>query len=581
MEQITKKLRNRTMSAGLALLAMLATALTGCSQDDSKAADATGQGEAQVTLSVGGIVEGASGSIEKAAAQGQTVVVPADNSGMLMECTLEATEASKTRTTTPLTTGYKYRFAILDNSTNAVVAEDAFTSGTPGYLTGLTGSTTYKYIAVSYNSTTDPGTLGAVGSAPTSISGINPSTDLLYASGSFTTAASGSVEVPITFSHKFAQVTAQASASYNSWTIGVGSTIAATLATGYTANLATADGTLSSTGTAATQSFDFSSATADTLVSSTARTVYVAGDSMTLSFANITINGTAYTGKSVTFPQTLAEGSSYTLKIKFRTPIFAGCNIYWTGSKLTFDAAGTTTNQNYQGVFFQWGSLVGISPARTSSSVSFAAGSTPIYVPTYNSTTPSSSSWTATNATAKGWTWTTIPYVSTSPSTFDRTSSYLNDADRNTTAMWTAYKGDICLYLGATGAAPSGYRLPHSEEFGSTSGNWSESTAISGWLRVGGATWTSNNSQQDGYSNGRYNGLTTGGSFKTGTIFPASGYRVFNSGAISWTGYLGYYRSASPSSTTYSYELAFFSDQVVPGDAWGRQLAIPVRCVKN
>jgi hypothetical protein len=581
MEHITKKSINRAVLAGFFLPAMLAAAFTGCSQDDSKAADAAGQGEAQVTLSVGGIAEGTSESLEKAAAQTQTVVVPADNSGMLMECTLEPTAASKTRSTTPMTTGNKYRFAVLNNTTNAVVAENVFTSGTAGYLMGLTGSTLYKYVAVSYNSTTDPGTLGAVGGAPASINNIAPSTDLLYASGTFTTAASGSVAVPITFSHKFSQVTAVASASYNNWTIGVGSTLAATLATGYTANLATASGTLSSTGTTATQSFDFSTATADTLVSSAARPVYVAGaSSVTLNFANITIGGTAYTNKSVTFPQTLAGGSSYTLKIKFRTAIFAGCNIYWNGSKLTFDASGTTTRQNYMGVVFKWGALVGVSPARTSSSLNFVAGSTPIYVPSYNSTTPSSSSWTATNATAKGWTsWTTLPYVNTDPGTYGYAIGYLNDAARNTAAMWNAYKGDICKYLGATGAAPSGYRLPRIEEVGSFSVlAWS--SVIPGWTKFGASSWTVNDAVQDSYPNGQYNGATNGANFKTGARFPVTTQRTVV-GDVGSTATAGYYWSSSVSSATGGYLLNIWSGGIILGSDISRLFAFPIRCVKN
>ena len=51
--------------------------------------------------------------------------------------------------------------------------------------------------------------------------------------------------------------------------------------------------------------------------------------------------------------------------------VWAGSNIYWNGTKLTFDAAPvdpsnlTTqelTNMKKQGVFFLWGSLIGVSP---------------------------------------------------------------------------------------------------------------------------------------------------------------------------------------------------------------------------
>ncbi|WP_148298436.1 hypothetical protein [Bacteroides reticulotermitis] len=42
---------------------------------------------------------------------------------------------------------------------------------------------------------------------------------------------------------------------------------------------------------------------------------------------------------------------------------WAGSNIYWDGTKLTFDDVGVKTREKYQGVFFNWGSLWGIASA--------------------------------------------------------------------------------------------------------------------------------------------------------------------------------------------------------------------------
>lgn len=41
---------------------------------------------------------------------------------------------------------------------------------------------------------------------------------------------------------------------------------------------------------------------------------------------------------------------------------WAGCNIYYDGKHLTFDDVGNQSHEHDQGVFFQRGSLYGISP---------------------------------------------------------------------------------------------------------------------------------------------------------------------------------------------------------------------------
>jgi hypothetical protein len=48
--------------------------------------------------------------------------------------------------------------------------------------------------------------------------------------------------------------------------------------------------------------------------------------------------------------------------------------------------------------------LIGISPARVSGSNDYLNKDVPIYVPTYNSDTPTRSTWVATTSTAKNWT---------------------------------------------------------------------------------------------------------------------------------------------------------------------------------
>jgi hypothetical protein len=47
-------------------------------------------------------------------------------------------------------------------------------------------------------------------------------------------------------------------------------------------------------------------------------------------------------------------GHSYTIRLK-RLPKFAGSNIYWNGSDLTFVPHDEYTNTKYQGACFRWG----------------------------------------------------------------------------------------------------------------------------------------------------------------------------------------------------------------------------------
>jgi hypothetical protein len=65
---------------------------------------------------------------------------------------------------------------------------------------------------------------------------------------------------------------------------------------------------------------------------------------------------------------------SYTIAVKLYKKTsykFAGSNIYWNGSELTFFPHGENDYTKYLGVLFKWGSLIGVSPARTDGNVKF------------------------------------------------------------------------------------------------------------------------------------------------------------------------------------------------------------------
>ncbi|MDR0976239.1 MAG: DUF4906 domain-containing protein [Prevotellaceae bacterium] len=244
---------------------------------------------------------------------------------------------------------------------------------------------------------------------------------------------------------------------------------------------------------------------------------------------------------------------------------WAGCNIYWNGTTLTFDGAADLSHQDYMGVRFKWGSLVGISPVGTWS------GNVVVYVPAYNGSAESGAAkpaWYSGAASGKNGydTWANIPYVETSYSDnqeYQRLYVGRNDNDR--LAQWGAYKGDICEYLGAIGAAPSGYRMPTALEFG-----------VAGDYTLSGTRADYDTDKADG--TGSFTGLRM--AIKNGaTHFPAAGARNTN-GTLLNVGNNGYYWSGSAKDATNSYYL-YFTTGVAPQSSNYRYTARPVRCIKN
>jgi uncharacterized protein (TIGR02145 family) len=273
-------------------------------------------------------------------------------------------------------------------------------------------------------------------------------------------------------------------------------------------------------------------------------------------------------GKCYNFTATLAKVET----------VWAASNIYWDGSKLTFDVVGTTnTNPYRQGVYFKWGSLVGISPALTSDNGTEAGtkknswtGYEMIYVPKYDS---SSSTWDwddEKTATAAGYTGTgttgysKIPYESADDLSTGADVNSLNDT------QWAAKKGDICRFLGETNPNLAGYRMPRAEEFGAST-DWTRNTA---------ADWNVNLAlgKDDGTSDLTGKGYATWNA--TGAIFPAAGYRS-QSGTLNQVGEGGRFWSSSAYDATKGYNLSFNENGVLPSSNYNRPISLPVRCVKN
>jgi len=262
----------------------------------------------------------------------------------------------------------------------------------------------------------------------------------------------------------------------------------------------------------------------------------------------------------------------YHTELKFAEPlVWAGSNIYWDGTKLTFDETvidrGADSDLK-QGVFFRWGSLVGVSPS--AAYVTY----TPHYVPDGTST------WTT-----GGTPYRIIPdFYNVDTGTGGQTSSYLNDTDRNTAAMYLSSKGDICKYLSKTDAVEGNWRMPTAAEFNApgvafnTPLYWSTHSVP--WSAFGAFTSISG-TEADGTTIIRNGGTYTVG--HTATRFPASGYRIDEE--IYEAGVFGSNWSSSTSSvfisTDYAYHMYFFSNLVNTFFFNTRYYGYTVRCVRE
>jgi uncharacterized protein (TIGR02145 family) len=254
---------------------------------------------------------------------------------------------------------------------------------------------------------------------------------------------------------------------------------------------------------------------------------------------------------SITVPYSqFKAGYSYTIGLKFyRLPRFAGSNIYWDSAKsqLTFDPHGSNANTKYQGVYFQWGSLIGIAAGPNTEAYS----STVLYWPD----NVSNRTWKE----VKGAAWTDIPYYIVE-STYDKDQKPLLD-----NPDFTNYKGDICNYI------DEDYRMPTGLELDSLCVSYKGFA-----LETSDAPGTSDNDKAGKHV------FTSNYGTLTGYVLPASGCRNGSTGTLYDVGIYGYYWSGSGSATnsSYAYELRFGSDDAI-AYGYSRSYGRTVRCVKN
>jgi Fibrobacter succinogenes major domain (Fib_succ_major) len=307
--------RKNIRGAAFATLALAALALLpGCANEENT----TGKGQGKLSFTLGGITEGESETVTRAQAAPETVTQDLGGD-LVITYTLTPDATSKTKATSTMTPGNNYKLVVLDASNNIVGSVDGV-AGTQTPEIPVTVGDSYTVVAYSYNASDalilpDPGAAGSAAGTIPAGAGI----DLLYFKTSVT-GASGTTLVPINFSHKYSQVKVVVDAS--SLAPNVTDASGFTLDPSYPTTLDLPTGAVAKSGTTSTPvAINFGTLNAQT-VTSFAATLFSNGETpLTLAVGSLTIGGTTYTNKTVTFTRPLAAGNSYTLTVNVHTLI--------------------------------------------------------------------------------------------------------------------------------------------------------------------------------------------------------------------------------------------------------------------
>jgi hypothetical protein len=476
--------------------------------------------------------------------------------GLLLEMSIKQ-EESPLRAPQLLGNGKLFRVIAVEHGTNDYYSHGDFTVGISGPSTDfhVKVGEKYDYICISYNSDTDlpPDDDYEAGEALEESFEVDNTNDLLWCRiNKAEEVPSTGVELDILLKQKLAKVTVIVSCDYNKWKItSITNGTVGIMGTPLTCSIDWSDGTL--TGTATDQWLTFTSPTVPyptELTSNELRVIPTTGyATITLEIDAISRDGFVAAVPSVpkSFPYILplSGGVSYTITVRLRAPIFARSNIYWDNSthKLTFvpaaipPAINDDSKQGYQGLFFKWGSLVGIPPTvnwNTNTGV-YKAGST---------------------GTSTYTDWDLIPY---------ETTNVMGDPDVST------LKGDICKYINPD------YRIPVNGEFGVNNG-WNQA-----WEKYLGTDPSFRTNKVDGtYDFVAYGVGYAKNNVLDNVIFPASGHLI-NGLINNNVAAQGYYWSSSTrvGYTGMCYKLYFSESTFTPSNSSLGVLGHSIRCVKN
>ncbi|MDR0939255.1 MAG: hypothetical protein LBN29_07880 [Mediterranea sp.] len=327
---------------------------------------------------------------------------------------------------------------------------------------------------------------------------------------------------------------------------------------------------------------------------------------MKIAIDSLTINNPSgnvtYQDQEITLtgPDNFVNGKEYTVNSRITKRLtWATSNIYWDGTKLTFDAdavngggvvagrvpsATTDSSPYYQGVYFKWGSLVGIAPVGpvtnpSAGYISIFDDRTHVYLPTTNEA-GYNSSYEDGHIESGLFTDIPAPPFSVLPAYGSFTGRTMKDAG---TGIWY---GDICAYI-TNGI----WHMPTSKEvFGGSSDTDFLSPTVptgEGWWEPNPTGWTLVSPPDDATSwAGRFVFTLTNNVLKhknkwgqTVTFVPA-GVRTtagvthaenqeYTAGQSGW-----YTLSTSPSL------MDFAMEEVMLRSVPDRNQAKPVRCVK-
>ncbi|MDR1882050.1 MAG: fimbrillin family protein [Prevotella sp.] len=289
-------------------------------------------------------------------------------------------------------------------------------------------------------------------------------------------------------------------------------------------------------------------------------------------------------------------------------PEFAQSNIYYDATAsvqtLTFSANASDGKNGYQGLFFKYGSLIGVS-ARISNGI---FGTTDyLFIPDFSNGKYTKIQVSALASHDGGgdavdifkaalvqesnidWgnftypnLWAAIPFVADGDVPTNGSGRNENGLTVNSgTSLYEQYKGDICKFMSgkpSTSGLSGAWRLPVSSEFGpndsyytKNNGYWNEPFFSGGIIEDGTGI------MEDSATFCTFSRVLTG----TDTpLFPASGYR--STGNSSNIGNIGIYRSSSADSdvAANAYILRFDSN-VNPYNSNKRVDGYSIRCVRE
>jgi hypothetical protein len=520
--------------------------------------------------------------------EAETVVIPV-NEDYSMYATLEEDEGSVLRAAPGVNTRLRIIAYSDDGVNNYTYVQDAIykVTSTSGDIepigTGLSVPSTgdYRFVAYAYNNSTsswnDPPF-----SSSSATAAVSPSSDLLWGCDDETIVA-GANNISIEMRHLFSQVVIKIASAEIIELVNV------IVENSYDGVLTIASGELNK-GNLDQYGYFFFPESASSVISDP-RCVYTDNESPTVvTFKGYTeVGGISYLYMPpIEFNRQLEQGSSYTLRINFsKNLVWAGSNIYWkwndvsehsAGGYMTFDAPSTDVTNQYQrrqGLWFMWGSLVGISGmlANTAYTQYNASHIPTVYVPKYDDGTDT---WEWEDPdTYQYSTQTSIPrMIPPSFPTGDRYSTYLSDAAQNGEQNWKDRRGDICRFLSANGYSPAGnYRMPTAQEFGSHD-SYLIDDETNDWALIGTMGVATTVSNDDGTD------ILPSAFTNQGIVFPLSGSLgiYFNSPSMMADAYLS---ASAGSDRLFGFSLSTATKITI--SRWGGDSsnAYPVRCVKT